>query len=78
MQYDYVMSPNIVFDAGIDRDTWKGEGHVTLTIDTVTETAKWSWYRDDDMTLNEYDVPLGYEVAMGIVLGTFARAERDA
>ena len=78
MQYDYELSPRIVFDnADIERDAWKGEGHVILTIDTAAKTAKWSWYRDDDFSLNEYDQPISFEIAMQIILSTFARAQRD-
>lgn len=78
MQYDYELSPRIVFDnANIEKEAWKGEGHVILTIDTATKTAKWSWYRDDDFSLNEYDQAIEYDLAMQIVLSTFARAQRD-
>jgi len=77
MQYDYNLSPRIVFEgAEIDRESWKGEGRVILTIDTTAKTAKWSWYRDDDMSLNEYDRSIEYETAHHIVLAAFARAQR--
>lgn len=78
MQYEYELSPRIVFEAiDSDRESWKGEGHVILTIDTNTKTAKWSWYRDDDFGLNEYDRAIEYDLAMQIILSTFARAQRD-
>lgn len=77
MEYDFALGPSIIFDgAEIDRETWRGEGHVVLTIDTEAKTAKWSWYRADDMTLNEYDVPISFPLALDIVLNTFARAAR--
>ena len=78
MQYDYELGPHTFFDrAEIDRGIWKGQGHVILTIDTMKKAASWSWFRDDDISLNEYNQPIEFDLAMQIVLSAFARAERD-